>query len=120
MAVLTVQTLSHGLSAGTYSGLTPTYASCASGGDSFANDGRTFIHIKNGHSSPQTVTIASNVNCNMGHDHDVAVAVTNAEERMIGPFRTDQFNDGNARVTLTYSGVTSLTIAVIKLATEGR
>ena len=108
MATLTVQQV-------TRAGITPSYASCAGGGDEFANDGKTLIHVKNGHTSPQTVqvTIQKTVDGESAGTKDVAV--TNAQERMIGPFPTDIYNDNNGKVQLTYSGVTSLTIGVFRI-----
>lgn len=108
MATLTVQDMN------TLAGLNPTYAACAGGGDDFVNTGHEYIHIKNGHSSPQSVTIHSQRLCDQGVEHDVVVSVPNAEERIIGPFHPARFNDANKKVQLTYSGVTALTIAVRK------
>lgn len=99
-------------------GLNPTYAAAAGGGDNFLNDGRTVIHVKNGGAGPITVT-ADGANPDQwgvtGNDHDAAVSVPNAGERIIGPFRRDRFNDANSKVNLAYSGVTSVTIAVLQL-----
>src|SRR3972149_9483105 len=98
-------------------GLEEVYSSCAAGGDEFANDGNTFIIVKNGHSSPQTVTVVSQVaeaDLPPGTDQaNVAIVVTNAEQRIIGPFPQAGFNDANGKVQLTYSGVTALTIAAV-------
>lgn len=105
MAELTVQDISH-------AGLNTTYAAAAAGGDTFKNSGKEFIHIKNGHTASQDVTADSVAPCNQGFDHNVQVTVPNAEERMIGPFAPGRFG---AEVALTYSGVTSLTIAIIRL-----
>ena len=44
---------------------------------------------------------------------DAVVVVTNAEERMIGPFHKAAFNDANGKVQITYSGVVALTIAAV-------
>jgi len=100
-------------------GLEETYGACAGGGDEFPNDGNTFVIVKNGHSSPQTVTVVSQVaeaDLPPGTDQaNVAIAVTNAEQRIIGPFSQNGFNDVDGMVQLTYSGVTALTIAVVTL-----
>lgn len=97
-------------------GLTPSYVAANVDGNFFPNSGKEFIHIKNAHTSPQTITINSQTNCNQGFDHDDAVVVTNAQERMIGPFPKDRFNDGSGYVQITYSGVTALTLAVVTVA----
>lgn len=96
-------------------GVKATYAACAGGGDDFVNSGKDFIHIKNGHTSPQSVIINSQAACNQGFDHDITVEVTNAEERFIGPFPKDRFNNTSDKVLLTYTGVTALTIAILRL-----
>ena len=110
MATLTAQTIVR-------AGLEATYAACAGGGDEFVNTGAEFIHIKNGHSGTQTVTIATPNTVDGLAIADRAVAVTNAEERMIGPFPPGIYNDGNGKVQLTYDAVTALTIAILKLGT---
>lgn len=96
-------------------GLEATYATCAGGGDSFVNTGRQMIHIKNGHSSPQTVTVDDPKSQSPAgaeaFDPDVAVEVTNAEDRFIGPFDPARFG---ASVALTYDGVVALTIAILQ------
>jgi len=110
MATLTVQQIVR-------AGLEATYASCAGGGDEFVNSGDEFIHIKNGHSSPQTVTIETQATVDGLAVADRDVEITNAEERMLGPFPASTYNDANSKVQLTYDGVTALTIAVIKPGT---
>lgn len=107
MATLTAQQIDADLEA--------TYSACAGGGDQFLAGNDVFIHVKNGHSSPQTVTAATPKTVDGLAVADVATAVTNAEERFIGPFPPNLFADGNGMVQLTYDGVTSLTIAVLKL-----
>lgn len=109
MATLTVQSVI-GLS-----GVTPTYAAAASGGDKFPNDGKTLFHAKNGSGSPITVTVASLVTCNQGQTHNNAVVVGANSEEMIGPFDQSRFSDGTGLVSVTYSGVTSLTVAALKV-----
>jgi hypothetical protein len=123
MAQLTVQTISQGLNktTGAYAGITPTYASAASGGDSFLNtDGRTFLQIKNAGSSI-TVTIASRKLCSQGHDHDPVITVgATTGDVMAGPFNPEEFNDAAGLVSVTYSAVTSVTVAAFSLASQGR
>lgn len=104
MATLTVQ---QPLLAGT----AVTYGAAAAGGDSFPNDGMTIAHVKNGGGSSITVTIARARTCDMGQTHNVVVAVPAGEERVIGPFVRDQFGPS---VPLTYSGVTTVTVAAIR------
>lgn len=120
MAALTVQVISLGLSGGTYSGLTPAAAVAASGGgDTFKNDGHTFLCVINGGGSSITATVAASFNCSDGHDHDKAVSVPAAGERWFGPFETFKHNDANDNCAVTYSGVTSVTVRVFRLHQKG-
>lgn len=106
MATLAVQQIN-------LSGIKPTYSTCAAGGDVFFNNGQTFIHVKNADTSAKTVTIVSPGKCNQGFQHDVTVSIPASEDRMIGLFiPTGRFNT-DEKVSLTYSAVTSLTIAVL-------
>ncbi len=109
MATLTVQSIVE-------TGLEETFASAAGGGDVFANDGRTFFHLVNADASPMTVTVDSLTNCDQGVDHNLVVVVTNAEERMIGPFPPSRFNNASCQVSVTYTSVTSLTVAAVSLS----
>lgn len=96
-------------------GIVPTYAAAAGGGDKFTPGDNVFLHVKNGHSSPQTVTVDSKVASNYGTDVNLAVAVTNASEAMIGPLPAQRFQGSDGLGDLSYSGVTALTIAVVRL-----
>lgn len=111
MATLSVQTISR-------TGTSPTYASAAGGGDQFQNDGSARLHVKNGGGSPITVTIDSPNTCSFGASassaHDYVTSVPAGGEKFIGPFSADQFNDPNGMVQISYSAVTSVTVAVIR------
>lgn len=100
-------------------GLGPTYAAATGGGDKFAPGGKTFLHVKNGSGGAQTVTIvtpgSAAENVSIG---DVAVSVPAAGERMIGPLPGSLFaNPADSGLgAITYSGVTSLTVAIVELS----
>lgn len=98
-------------------GVTPSYAACAGGGDTFVPDKDTFLHVKNGSGGSLTVTVAVPGTERYGvATADVAVAVAAGTERMIGPFPAEIFADSSlsGSAAITYSGVTSLTIGVFK------
>lgn len=88
------------------------------GGDQFANTGREFFYIKNGGGGAITVTFDSPTTCSFNvaanSNHDAAISVGAAAERIIGPFPTVRFNDGSGNVQVSYSGVTSVTVSVIR------
>ena len=107
MAELTVQKIVN-------SGITPTFAACDAAGDTFVNNGSTFIYVKNGDTADHTVTVVGEGKCSFGYLHDLAVVVPTGSEKMIGPFLPARFNTAQGKVVLSYDAVTSMTIAVLK------
>ena len=97
-----------------------TLAAANGGGDSFPNTGKELIAIKNaGGGSINLTVVASGQVCNYGSGsptHDAVIAIPNDSViYLVGPFATLRFNDTNQRAQLTYSGVTSVTIAIFSL-----
>lgn len=98
-------------------GLAPSYvAADGSNQNAFFNDGRTFLHVKNGGGSSITVTIDTPITVDgvlaVGN---LAVGVTNGQERFIGPFPTNIYNQSDGRVHVDWSAVTSVTVACLRL-----
>ena len=111
MADLTVQKID-------LNGLAPSYAACDSAGDTFLNTtSRTFLHFKNGDTADKTVTIASLKQCDQGYTHNVVLTVPAGGDVMVGAFSQIRFNDTSRKVSITYSDVTSLTVAALDLST---
>ncbi|HRF46994.1 MAG TPA: hypothetical protein PLC98_05145 [Anaerolineales bacterium] len=108
MATLTVQEVAR-------TGLAPSYVAAAGGGDAIPNDGRTMLHIKNGGGSSITLTVVTQATVLGNAVADDAIAVPNGGERMVGPFPPSIYNDVNQLVQLTYSGVTTVTVAAIRV-----
>jgi hypothetical protein len=108
MALLSTQTI-------TRAGLEPAFSAATGGGDTVAVGDHTFLYVKNDHTASWTVTIGSVENCNQGFDHDLAVVVPNAEERVIGPINAPRFGDSITAAAITYTGVTALTVAAITI-----
>lgn len=108
MAQLTVQQIDA-------DGLETVYVSAAVGGDYFINDGKTMLDIVNGSGGDITMTVAGQRACEFGTVHNQTVVIQAGERRQAGPYPRYRFNDDNGYVQLTYSGVTSLTIAASKL-----
>lgn len=102
-------------------GLEAAYAA-ANDGDTIKvpTGNRVFLHVKNGGGAPINVTIPAVVqkivNAAVGEIDvpDLVTAVTNGEERLIGPF-PDAYVNNLGNVTVNYSGVTSVTAAAILL-----
>jgi hypothetical protein len=99
-----------------YAGLLPTYAAATGGGDTFVADQDTILHAKNGSGGALTVTVAVAATSVGGQAiTSIAVSVPAGSERMIGPFPPNFFNSPSTGVaSITYSGVTSLTVAIIR------
>ena len=97
------------------SGLAPAYAAASAGGDTYTPGANVVLHAKNGSGAAITVTVDSRVLCSQGVDHDLAVSVPAAGERMIGPLTPGRFGDSSGIGGITYSGVTNLTVAVLGL-----
>lgn len=109
MAILTVQTISR-------TGINPTFAAAAAGGDSFANDGKVFFECKNANAATRTLTFALTqlVDGQTPAAKTVVVPVTPGDS-MVGPFPPSVYNDSNGRVVVTYSAEADLTVAAFRL-----
>lgn len=111
MAVLTVTTVDR-------AGVTLTGAAAAGGGDSFPNTGVEYAIFKNTSGGDITVTldIQSTVDGQAVADRTVVIPATTGH-KVVGPFPPSTYNDANGRVNFAYSGVTNLTVLVLKNTT---
>ena len=89
--------------------------SCASGGDSFANDGQEIIQVFNGDSGSHSVTVVTQAAPDGGAVTALTVAIAAGVTKTLGPFPTGVYNDTNGLVQITYTAVTSMTIKVLKV-----
>lgn len=110
MATLTVQEV-------TRAGTTLTYAAAAGGGDKFQPGSETWVRVINGGGGAITVTVVTPgtvvSDVSIG---DVAVSVGAGVTKDIGPFPAELFaNPTDGLADITYSGVTSVTVAAVKL-----
>lgn len=112
MATLSVQSVVR-------SGLTPSFAAVAAGGDVFANDGNTIVEIVNSSgANSYTVTFAAQTTVQGETITNRTVTVGTSARKHIGPFPPSIFNNSSGQVAITYSGsapATDLTIAVLKV-----
>lgn len=99
-------------------GLLATYTAADAGGDTFVNDGRTVLHMKNTDASPTTVTVTAETATTekpgygtLTKANAVTVMAATTEE-FLGPFPAIAFGAVGA---VTYSSVTALTVAVLKI-----
>ena len=102
-------------------GLAVSYSAAAVGGDEADNgDGKLFFHVKNAGVGSINVTVNvvnSSVNVGGYGTASIAsqvVAVANGTEKFIGPFPKQAWNNATTdRVSLSYSGVSSVTVAAL-------
>lgn len=99
-------------------GFTPSLVAAAAGGDTIVNDdGKTILHVVNGGGASINVTItaqttnASNNTFGSLTKGNIVVAVPAGQQRFIGPFPKAAFNQTNGQVAISYSAVTSVTVA---------
>lgn len=100
-------------------GLSATYASGDATNDhEFANDGKTFLHVKNTGGSAVNVTINTQLNCSQGYSHDEggSVPATTGDE-MFGPFAVNRFNDANGNVLVDLDTDSGITLRAFRLPT---
>ncbi len=110
MATLATQSI-------TRAGLEATHAAAAGGGDKFSPDSNTVLHFVNASGGDITVTVATQGTVIGNAIADNACVVTAGEDRYMGPFPYEHYAaaaDGLA--TIAYSGVTTFTVAVLKLS----
>ena len=121
MAILTVTPMTFGTRT---AGAIPTYAGTArisqtpsAGGDSFVNDGKTFILLYLPTGSALTVTAACVRANNQGVTENLVCSVPSGPSTLaFGLFSAGEFNDANDMVNLTYSSVTNLKIDVFSMS----
>lgn len=118
MAELSVQDIRAG------SPISPSYGPAAAGGDTFkpraSGPGvKLALHVKNGSAGSITVTVNDpNTKTPLGataFNPDIGIVIPAGAERIALLDPISRFVDENGNVGLTYSGVTSLTIGVLRL-----
>ncbi len=96
-------------------GITPTYGAADAAGNTVANDGNVFLHVKNsGVETTLTITTPGTVGGVAIADPTVTIPATTGD-KMVGPFDPTIFNGSGGTVALAWSQVTGITIAAIKL-----
>lgn len=109
MATLTTQNI-------TTAGITPTYAAATSGGDAMVPGSSNFLHVKNGGGSSITVTLVTpQVVDGSLAVADRAVTVANASEAMIKVTPELYRDPTSGLASITYSAVTTVTVAAISI-----
>jgi len=96
-------------------GIEPTYEAANADGEQISNNGRMFIHVKNGSGSSINVTAVTPGTVDDLAISDLVVAVPAGEERMIGEFPPAYYNQSDDTVDINFSSVTTITIAAFHL-----
>lgn len=93
----------------------PSFAAASTDGNTFTNDGRTFIEIKNTSGVTVTATIVTQVTVggNAVADKTVTVPPTTGDV-VVGPFLPEIYNDSTGATTVTWSATSGVTMAVLK------
>ncbi len=113
MAALTVQQ-----SKRSGNGVDLAGVAAAGGGDTFPTTGKEVVVITNGGGSPVTLTVATPGTVDSLAVADLTATIGAGETRLLGPFPPSIYaTDGQpgSNVALSYSGVTSVTVAVVRV-----
>lgn len=98
----------------TAAGLAPTYSAANVDGHTFYNTEKTLLIVKNGAGSPITVTFVTPGTADGNAIADPARTVPANGERHFGRIPDGTYNDSSDTVTITFSSVTSVTVALIE------
>ena len=96
-------------------GIELALTAAAGGGDAFANDGRTVFIANNASGGDITATFVTQATADGLAIADRAVVITAGDLESVADLDPDIYNDSDGLVTVTYSGVTSLTVNPFRL-----
>ena len=89
-----------------------TLVAAAVGGDSFVNEGKTFIEINNADASGITVTIVGQRDLPLDTPATQTIAIAATTTTLIGPFPVGNYNrETDESVVVIYSAVVTVTVA---------
>lgn len=98
----------------TRSGANPSFESANVDGNSFDHDDEAFVWVKNGDTASKTVTVPTPRQVTGLDVADLTVDVPAGEDRAIGPFPKDTFQQDDGTVHVDYSDVTSVTVGAFR------
>ena len=101
----------------TRASIMPTYSGSLTTTDTYLvpNDGKTILHFKKSGAGACTVSIpiVTTVDGQTVAVRTFSVAATTGD-KMVGPFPPGTYNDGNGKLSATFSEITGLTIAALR------
>ncbi|MFN8493846.1 MAG: hypothetical protein U0350_39980 [Caldilineaceae bacterium] len=98
----------------TYAGATFAAVAAAAGGDTFVNNGKTLFYVNNGSGASINVTVTPQATPGGLTIAPVVVTVPAGGAKFIGPFDSAYFNNASGQVAITYSAVTTVTVAAVQ------
>lgn len=111
MALLSTQTIAA-------TGLTPATTAASGGGDTIApaslSDDRTFLYVNNGSGASITVTVADPGKTPAGNSGTAPAVTVAAGAVSLIPIATGSINATTGLASVTYSAVTTVTVAAVR------
>lgn len=91
-----------------------TMSAAAGGGDTIVGGSTTYLLVRNGDASPKTVTIVRPGTTYGTADPDISLAVPASGIAIFGPIPSEFADPADGQVDITYSAVTSVTVAAVR------
>lgn len=84
-------------------------------GDDFYNDGRIILLIRNTNATTRAVTVDTGNTAGGINIVNLQFNIAQNQEIVYGPFPPRYWNDSQGKVKITYSGVTDLSVALLRI-----
>ena len=92
-------------------GQAQAFTAAAAGGDSFPLPAPIVVKVNNTSGATRTVTVVAQRPCNQGFTHNATVSCPTGVITEFPVSDVMRFQDGNARVQLTYDSATGVSVA---------
>ncbi len=112
MAVLTI------LESDRVNGALRAPVAAAGGGDKYLNTGREIFIVNNGGGAPINVQITPTATVDGQAAAQRSMAIAAGAARMFGPYNPKDWNDATGYFNIGYSGVTTVTVEVMRPAVQ--
>jgi len=99
----------------TPTGTVLTFAAASAGGDTFTPGSTSILLVRNSDASSKTVTVVTPGTIYGNAIPDIATTVAAGATTAIGPFLSDLVNTATGLIDITYSAVTSVTVAAVRI-----